>query len=131
MKLLRGSSRSSSRDCGCGRSASFRHSTNGGTRAAAVYTFMSSTRRLSCRCARRLALITTIRRLWPNEFAWRDPPYEYETVKRPIDILFGNVMFREALERDAVKTPADLDELLFLDKAAWRKQVAAHLLYGG
>ena len=78
-----------------------------------------------------LALITTIRRLWPSEFAWRDPPYEYETVKRPIDILFGNCRFREAIERDAVKTPADLDELLFLDKAAWRKQVAEHLLYGG
>jgi hypothetical protein len=40
-------------------------------------------------------------------------------------------MFREALARGAVKTPADLDELLFLDKAACRKQVAQHLLYGG
>jgi uncharacterized protein YbbC (DUF1343 family) len=78
-----------------------------------------------------LALVTTIRRLWPSEFAWRDPPYEYETVKRPIDILFGNCRFREALERATVKTPADLDELLFLDKPAWRKQVAEHLLYSG
>jgi uncharacterized protein YbbC (DUF1343 family) len=77
-----------------------------------------------------LAIITTIRRLWPSEFAWRDPPYEYETVKAPIDILFGNCRFREALEKDAVKSSADLDELLFLDKAAWRKQVAEHLLYG-
>ena len=77
-----------------------------------------------------LALITTIRRLWPAEFAWRDPPYEYEALKRPIDILVGNCRFREALERDAVKTSADLDDLLFLDKPAWRKQVAEHLLYG-
>jgi uncharacterized protein YbbC (DUF1343 family) len=78
-----------------------------------------------------LALITTIRRLWPREFAWRDPPYEYEPLNRPIDILFGNCLFREAVERDAVKTPADLDELLFLDHAAWRKQVAEHRLYKG
>ena len=78
-----------------------------------------------------LALIATIRRLWPNEFAWRNPPYEYETEKPPIDILFGNVRFREAVQRDAIRTPADLDELLFLDKAAWRKQVAEHLLYEG
>jgi uncharacterized protein YbbC (DUF1343 family) len=77
-----------------------------------------------------LALITTIRRLWPREFAWRDPPYEYETIKAPIDILFGNCRFREALARDEIKTPADLDDLLFLDKAAWRKQVTEHLLYG-
>jgi uncharacterized protein YbbC (DUF1343 family) len=77
-----------------------------------------------------LALITTIRRLWPSEFAWRDPPYEYETVKRPIDILFGNSRFREALERSAIQTPAELADLLYLDKAAWRKRVAEHLLYG-
>jgi uncharacterized protein YbbC (DUF1343 family) len=76
------------------------------------------------------ALITAIRRLWPDKFAWRKPPYEYETAKPPIDILFGNCMFREALERDAVKMPADLDDLLFLDQAAWRKRVTEHLLYG-
>jgi uncharacterized protein YbbC (DUF1343 family) len=78
-----------------------------------------------------VALITAIRRLWPREFAWRDPPYEYETQKRPIDILFGNCLFRESLERDTVKTPADLDQLLTLDKADWHKQVAPYLLYGG
>jgi uncharacterized protein YbbC (DUF1343 family) len=78
-----------------------------------------------------VALITTIHRLWPGEFHWRNPPYEYETIKAPIDILFGNCRFREALERSAVKAPADLDDLLFLDKAAWRKQVKDHLLYGG
>jgi uncharacterized protein YbbC (DUF1343 family) len=76
-----------------------------------------------------LALITTIRSLWPDEFTWRKPPYEYETVKPPIDILFGNCRFREALERSAIKVPVDLDELLFLNEAAWRKQVAQHLLY--
>jgi hypothetical protein len=78
-----------------------------------------------------VALITTIHRLWPGEFHWRNPPYEYETIKAPIDILFGNCRFREALERNAVKTPADLDDLLFLDKAAWYKQRADYLLYGG
>ena len=25
-----------------------------------------------------LALLTAVRRLWPKDFAWRDPPYEYE-----------------------------------------------------
>jgi uncharacterized protein YbbC (DUF1343 family) len=77
------------------------------------------------------ALITAMRRLCPDNFAWRKPPYEYETVKPPIDILFGNCMLREALDRNAIKSPADLDDLLFLDRAAWRKRVAEHLLYGG
>jgi uncharacterized protein YbbC (DUF1343 family) len=78
-----------------------------------------------------LALLTAIRRLWPGDFTWRKPPYEYETQKPPIDILFGNCLFRESLDRGAVTMPADLDPLLFLHRAAWRKQVAQHLLYGG
>jgi uncharacterized protein YbbC (DUF1343 family) len=76
-----------------------------------------------------LAFLTAIRRLWPKDFAWRDPPYEYEKVKKPIDILFGNSSFRESLERDAINTPGDLDELVRLDEGNWRKQVAEVLLY--
>ncbi len=77
-----------------------------------------------------LALITTIHRLWPSEFAWRDPAYEHATVKRPIDILFGNCRFGEEFERNATQTPGDIDDLRFLDTAAWRKQVTEHLLPG-
>jgi uncharacterized protein YbbC (DUF1343 family) len=76
-----------------------------------------------------LALLTAVRRLWPKEFAWRDPPYEYEKEKKPIDILYGNCTFREALDRGAIKTPADLDELAMLDGAGWRQQVADYRLY--
>jgi uncharacterized protein YbbC (DUF1343 family) len=76
-----------------------------------------------------LAFLTAVRRLWPKDFAWRDPPYEYEKEKKPIDILFGNCTFREALDKGAIKTPADLDELTTLDRTAWRKQVADFLLY--
>jgi uncharacterized protein YbbC (DUF1343 family) len=76
-----------------------------------------------------LAFLTAVRRLWPKDFAWRDPPYEYEKEKKPIDILFGTCTFREALDRGAVKTPADLDELATLDRTAWRKQAEGCLLY--
>jgi uncharacterized protein YbbC (DUF1343 family) len=76
-----------------------------------------------------LALLTAARRLWPRDFAWREPPYEYERVKKPIDILFGGCTFREALERGEIKTAAELDEVARLDAAAWRKQVADYLLY--
>ena len=76
-----------------------------------------------------MALLTAVGRLWPKDFAWRDPPYEYEKVKKPLDILFGNCTLREALDRDTIKTPADLDELARLDAAAWRKQVAEYHLY--
>jgi uncharacterized protein YbbC (DUF1343 family) len=36
-----------------------------------------------------LEIIRAIRRLYPDQFAWKQPPYEYETKKLPIEILLG------------------------------------------
>jgi len=35
-----------------------------------------------------------------ERFAWRDPPYEYEHVKLPIDILAGTARLREQIDGD-------------------------------
>lgn len=52
-----------------------------------------------------LQVIQTIHELYPTHFAWRDPPYEYETVKLPFDILCGTDRVRQAIESGAsVKT---------------------------
>jgi uncharacterized protein YbbC (DUF1343 family) len=53
-----------------------------------------------------VALIDAFRRADPNQFAWRDPPYEYEYVRQPIDLLYGSPHLREALA--AGDTPADI-----------------------
>ena len=45
-----------------------------------------------------LKLIQRIRELYPDDFAWRDPPYEYETEKLPFDILCGTDQIRRAIE---------------------------------
>ena len=45
-----------------------------------------------------VVLIDAFRRANPSAFAWREPPYEYEYVKPPIDILFGSSRLRLALE---------------------------------
>jgi uncharacterized protein YbbC (DUF1343 family) len=45
-----------------------------------------------------LLLIAHARRQDERRFAWRDPPYEYEQVKRPFDILCGTDRIRLALE---------------------------------
>ncbi|MET0552338.1 MAG: DUF1343 domain-containing protein [Vicinamibacteria bacterium] len=45
-----------------------------------------------------LLLIVHARRQDERRFAWRDPPYEYEQVKRPIDILCGTDRIRLAIE---------------------------------
>ena len=45
-----------------------------------------------------VAVIDAIRRAGPGQFEWRQPPYEYEAVKPPIDILFGSAALRTKLE---------------------------------
>ena len=63
-----------------------------------------------------LLLVHHARRQDPGHFAWRDPPYEYEYVKRPFDILCGTDRVRKAIERGV--SPKRL-------VAGWRKELAA------
>jgi uncharacterized protein YbbC (DUF1343 family) len=44
-----------------------------------------------------LHLLAASHRLWPSDFAWLPPPYEYEREKMPIDILFGSSRLRQRL----------------------------------
>lgn len=44
-----------------------------------------------------VALIEAFQRADPDRFAWRDPPYEYEYTRMPIDLLFGTSYLRDAL----------------------------------
>jgi uncharacterized protein YbbC (DUF1343 family) len=48
-----------------------------------------------------VALLATFRRLAPDKFAWREPPYEYEHHKLPIDILAGADTLRRQIESGA------------------------------
>jgi uncharacterized protein YbbC (DUF1343 family) len=65
-----------------------------------------------------LALLSVIRRLYPEEFAWRQPPYEYETERLPIDLLTGDAAIREAI--DAGRTITELE-------AAWQPDLDGFL----
>ena len=44
-----------------------------------------------------VALIDAFHTAGPDRFMWREPPYEYEYDKWPIDILYGSSRLREAL----------------------------------
>jgi len=46
-----------------------------------------------------VAVIAALRSADPSAFQWREPPYEYEHEKPPIDILYGSTGLREGLER--------------------------------
>jgi uncharacterized protein YbbC (DUF1343 family) len=48
-----------------------------------------------------VAVLCAARALWPDEFRWKEPPYEYETVKPPIDILAGGRGLREGVDAGA------------------------------
>ncbi len=74
-----------------------------------------------------VAMLGCIRKLWPDDFAWREPPYEYEREKLPIDILAGSPSLREAI--DDGLTPDSLDAVTAVDEAAWRESTRSHRIY--
>ena len=61
------------------------------------------------------ALIAMFRQADTETFAWRQPPYEYEHDKLPIDILAGNAHYREGI--DAGTDPLEMAE-------SWKPAVA-------
>lgn len=61
-------------------------------------------------------LLEEFRRQSPTPFPWRQPPYEYEHEKMPIDILAGDARLRQALDAGE---PADTIA------ASWRDDLAA------
>ncbi len=74
-----------------------------------------------------LALMMAYRELGPGEFRWKEPPYEYEYDKLPIDILLGNGKIREEIERGDSLEQIEAgwqDEL-----AAFRRKREKYLLY--
>ena len=47
-----------------------------------------------------LQVIKTIYDLYPDDFLWRQPPYEFEKDKMPFDILIGNDWVRNAIGKN-------------------------------
>ena len=73
------------------------------------------------------ALIHTFRRMAPGEFAWRQPPYEYEHDKLPIDILAGSDVLRQQIEREV--PIRDIAESWREDEQAFARLRERFLLY--
>jgi uncharacterized protein YbbC (DUF1343 family) len=65
-----------------------------------------------------LCLLAAFRQLYPDRFAWRQPPYEYETERLPFDLLTGDPAIREGLD-NGIPAP----EL----EAAWQKELREFL----
>jgi uncharacterized protein YbbC (DUF1343 family) len=65
-----------------------------------------------------IALISLARTLYPESFRWREPPYEYEREKMPIEILCGGRDIPDMIERQA-----PLAEI----RQSWQDEVAGFL----
>lgn len=77
-----------------------------------------------------VAIIASAASLYPQEFLWLNPPYEYETVKAPIDILFGSDRLRDAVDRYRGTTQWPLVRtILDWDSSLWLDQIEPILLY--
>ncbi len=63
-------------------------------------------------------LFATHQALWPGALRWKEPPYEYETERPPIDILTGSSAWRTTV--DAGATPSTT-----LDETAWHARLTA------
>jgi uncharacterized protein YbbC (DUF1343 family) len=73
------------------------------------------------------ALIQMFRRANPDKFAWRQPPYEYEHTKLPIDILAGSDKLRKQIE--SMIPPPVIADGWRDDEAAFRTLRQPFLLY--
>ena len=73
------------------------------------------------------ALLKACRDLWPTDFEWRPPPYEYEEVLPPIDILWGHDGLRRGIDGGA--SVDDIFEGVEAELADFRESVAGSLLY--
>ena len=74
-----------------------------------------------------VALLSAAKELAPDDFAWRDPPYEYEQTLPPIDILWGHDGLRTGVDAGVA-----VDEILHgLDRelAEFGDGVTRFLLY--
>jgi uncharacterized protein YbbC (DUF1343 family) len=45
-----------------------------------------------------VAIVKAIRDLWPDQFAWKQPPYEYVYYRLPFDVINGGSRLREQLD---------------------------------
>jgi len=72
---------------------------HGGRECGGIFLVINDKRRLRT-FETAISIISSIRRLYPRQFAWKEPPYEYIFDKPPIDVIFGTDKIRRWLEEE-------------------------------
>jgi uncharacterized protein YbbC (DUF1343 family) len=74
-------------------------------------------------------LLDTIVNMYPKQFAWKQPPYEYEHVRMPIDLIAGTARLRGEIESG--RGLKNFEEAAAKELAAFRRIRSRYLLYRG
>jgi uncharacterized protein YbbC (DUF1343 family) len=74
------------------------------------------------------AAFKAIRSMQPDFDLWLPPPYEYERIKMPIDILSGDSFLREWVDDPSARW-SDFERRLSADEASWRKTARRYFIY--
>ena len=69
-----------------------------------------------------------LRKIHPDYELWREPPYEYEEHKKPIDILSGSDFLRNWVD-DSHGKPQDLEKRLVEEEKEWEAKKEAFTIY--
>lgn len=75
-----------------------------------------------------LALYRAVFRLYPDDFKYKDPPYEYEYQKLPMDLIIGDGEIRAQIEKGI--SIRELEQNWQADLDRFTEQRSACLLYG-
>lgn len=78
-----------------------------------------------------VAILASAAALWPKQFGLLDPPYEYETEKPPIDILWGSDLLRKKLSKiqSGESDWRTASDLITSDTGAWKERTERSRLY--
>lgn len=74
-----------------------------------------------------LALLQALQILYPGQFAYKEPPYEYEFERLPMDLIIGDCRVREALEQGV--TILEIEHGWQAELEAYRQRCRAVFLY--
>lgn len=74
-----------------------------------------------------LALLQAIRTLYPDSFGYKEPPYEYEFERLPMDLIIGDRAVRQAVESGV--TIEEIEQSWQEDLAGYRQRSSAVFLY--
>ena len=75
-----------------------------------------------------LWVIHQTRALWGELLSWREPPYEFETQRLPLDLLTGDPCVRKGL--DSGLSPGELEAAWMPSLEQWMDRRERYLVYG-